>query len=164
MIALLKDADWTAKGVWFLAAVVLVQLIREAGPWRKQSIEAERDLRSSNADRITKLEARCDELSRQLLETTEKHHREIDELRQSYDLKLQVAAEEVRVLKHALANTDHAFDMFVDRVRRNPEDAQQIAAHVAEERKRARERADRERDRVAHLRSEAIIKTAGPKP
>ena len=72
--------------------------------------------------------------------------------------RLAIAEEETRSVRHDLASTDHLFGNFLDRVRAKPNDAAAIASVVADEWRREKERAHRERERLAALRATALEK------
>ena len=71
---------------------------------------------------------------------------------------LALALEELRLVRHDLANANHGLDMFIALIEANPERAAHHAAKVKEARETARavladERADLTRARVANIRS-----------
>lgn len=71
---------------------------------------------------------------------------------------LALALEELRLVRHDLANANHSLDMFIALIEANPERAAHHAAKVKEARETARavlaeEKADLTRARVANIRS-----------
>ena len=72
---------------------------------------------------------------------------------------LALALEELRLVRHDLANANHSLDMFIALIEANPERAAHHAAKVKEARETARaglaeERADLTRARVANIRND----------
>lgn len=51
---------WTAAGAWGSFFALVVVIIRQLGPWRKQSIDAEQRLRDDLLRRVEKLERTLD--------------------------------------------------------------------------------------------------------
>ena len=72
---------------------------------------------------------------------------------------LALALEELRLVRHDLANANHSLDMFIALIEANPERAAHHAAKVKEAREAARavlaeEKADLTRARVANIRND----------
>ena len=72
---------------------------------------------------------------------------------------LALALEELRLVRHDLANANHSLDMFIALIEANPERAAHHAAKVKEARETARaglaeERAELTRARVANIRND----------
>lgn len=90
------DFTWTAAGAWasFIALVGII--IRQVGPWRKQSIDAEQTFRSDLIRRVEKLERRLErQRVRHEAERAVDRHR-INNLQQCFDatmLMLKAAPE-----------------------------------------------------------------------
>lgn len=52
---------WTAAGAWTAAIALLGIIARQVNPWRKQTIEADQQLRGDLMERVVKLERALDE-------------------------------------------------------------------------------------------------------
>lgn len=52
--------SWTAGGAWTAVILLLGIIVRQVGPWRKQSIDAEQRLRDDLLRRVEKLERTLD--------------------------------------------------------------------------------------------------------
>lgn len=111
-------------------------MIRLANEREKNLLEERAAEMASMRDRIDKLE---DKLSAALS-------------------RLAIAEEETRSVRHDLASTDHLFGNFLEKVREKPNDAAAIAAVVADEWRREKDRAQRERERLSALRATALQK------
>lgn len=59
-IAVSTGFGWTAAGAWAAALGILGLLIRQIGPWRKQTTEAEQKLREDLLKRVERLERTLD--------------------------------------------------------------------------------------------------------
>lgn len=100
---------WTAAGAWATAITlgggILTLIIRQIGPWRKQTTEAEQRLREELTTRVTKLEHR---LERQ-----------------------QTRFEAERSLyRHTIANLNQCFDAVMLMLETAPERTAEVVAKV----------------------------------
>lgn len=120
-------------GGYFKLKPVLVELANKR----------ERDLLEERAEEMASMRERMERLEEKLAAAM---------------TRLAIAEEETRSVRHDLASTDQLFGNFLDRVRAKPNDAAAIASVVADEWRRAKDRAERERVRLAELRSAALAK------
>lgn len=77
------------------------------------------------------------------------------------ETKLAITEEELRIVRHDLNNTNTAFDLFIERIKANPDDALQHAERVEELRKSQRAQIDREKAAISSARVTAVT---GVKP
>ncbi len=85
--------------------------------------------------------------------------KEMDSMRErlaDIETALAITSEELRVVRHDLANANHSLDMFIALIEANPERAKEHAAKVKAERERAKaalaaEKAEVTKARVANI-------------
>jgi hypothetical protein len=103
--------SWTAGGAWSAALLLLGIIIRQVGPWRKQSIDAEQRLRDDLLRRVEKLEKELDR----------------KEIRHQAERSLD---------RHKLNNIGQCFDALILMLESAPERASEIVTRVKEMRAR----------------------------
>lgn len=100
---------WTAAGAWITALSVLggiiTLIVKQVGPWRRQTTEAEHHLREELTKRVTKLE--------RMLEY------------QQFDCEADRA-----IARHKLGNLNQAFDSMIHMIEVAPEKIDEIIVHV----------------------------------
>jgi hypothetical protein len=94
---------WTAAGAWTAALALIGMIVRQVGPWRKISIDAEERLRADLLGRVEKLE-RMQELkdARHSAERAADRHR-INNLTQCLDAILLLVEQNPGRAKEAVA-------------------------------------------------------------
>ena len=98
--------NWTAAGAWGAFLALLGIIVRQVGPWRKQSIDAERNFRDGLLARVELLELKIEhERARHAAEMGIARHR-LNNITQCFDALLLLietspdkAAEAVRKVK-----------------------------------------------------------------
>lgn len=114
MPASILGNGWVAAGLLVVGGVVTA-IVRQISPWRKLSIDSEKIFRDDLIKRVEKLEA------------------EIEFERKS-------RAAEVSLLRHRVANAEHALDLFIALIEAQPERAAHHAARIKEHREKDRDR------------------------
>lgn len=84
---------WTAAGAWATAisvvAGLLTLVIKQIGPWRKQTTDAEAKLREEMSVRVDSLEKQVDALRAELLASHDRCEKIISEMRSQHALEMQ---------------------------------------------------------------------------
>jgi hypothetical protein len=96
---------WTAAGAWASFFALIGLIVRQLGPWRKLSIDAEKAFRDDLIKRVTKLE-----------KTLERQR-----LRHEAERGLD---------RHRLNNVTQCFDAMMMMLKASPEKAAEIIAHI----------------------------------
>lgn len=96
---------WTAAGAWASFIALLGIIIRQVGPWRKQSIDAEQRLRDDLLKRVEKLEKTLDR----------------ERARHNAERALD---------RHRLNNVGQCFDAMLLMLKAAPEKAAEIVRHI----------------------------------
>lgn len=110
-IPVVAGFGWTAAGAWGSFLLLLGVIVRQVGPWRKLSIDANEKLRDDLLRRVEKLER---ELDRK--ETRHRAERALD--------------------RHKFANISQCFDALMMMLEATPEKAADIVKRVKEMRAR----------------------------
>ena len=131
---------WSAAGAWATCFTLIGLIIRQVGPWRKQSIDAEQAFRDGLLARIEAQDERIGSLEDQL--AAERASR----------------AAEVSILRHENNNLSQIITMFIALIEASPEKA---AAHAARIRSEMEKGAARIATEKAAIRSAEIIATHG---
>ena len=105
---------WTAAGAWGSFLVLIGIIIRQIGPWRKQSIDAAQTFRDELLHRIEKLEADL-EASRNREAAARARH----EAERALD-------------RHRLNNVTQCFDAMILLLESSPERASEIVVRIKE--------------------------------
>jgi hypothetical protein len=103
--------SWTAGGAWTAVLLLAGIIIRQVGPWRKQSMDAEQRLRDDLLRRVEKLEKELDR----------------KEIRHQAERSLD---------RHKLNNIGQCFDALILMLESAPERASEIVRRVKEMRAR----------------------------
>lgn len=98
---------WTAAGAWGSFLVLLGLIVRQVNPWRKTTIEADKQLRDDLLKRV------------EHLETTLDHERKIREAERSLD-------------RHRINNLTQCLDMLVALLETNPDRAHDFVVRIKE--------------------------------
>jgi len=98
---------WTAAGVWTGVIMLIGYVIRQAVPWRKTTIEADKQLRDDLLHRVEHLE-----------QTLEKE-RKIRDAERALD-------------RHRINNLNHCLDMLVALLETNPDRAHDFVVRIKE--------------------------------
>jgi hypothetical protein len=89
---------WTAAGAWITALSVLgtiiTLLIKQIGPWKKQTTDAESELRDKLSARIDGLEKQVDLLRAELLAQAIRSEKIIADMRAQHALELHQTREQ----------------------------------------------------------------------
>jgi hypothetical protein len=106
-VAVNAGFGWTAAGVWTAVLMLVGIVIRQIGPWRKQTIEAEQRLRDDLLGRVTRLE--------QVRDRERRRH----EAERALD-------------RHRLNNVTQCFDALLLLIEAAPEKASDTVARIKE--------------------------------
>lgn len=116
---------WTAAGAWGTFLALLGLIIRQVGPWRKQTTDAQDAF-------VAKLAERLDKVERQLENERRLHYIEIR--------RLEARSAAQRALdRHKFNNREACLDSLLRILELSPENAQEAA-------KRARQQIERQRE------------------
>jgi hypothetical protein len=99
------DFTWGAAGAWASFLALCAVIVRQVGPWRKQSIDAEKSFRDDLINRVTRLE--------QTLER-ERVYRDAERA----------------VDRHRLNNVTQCFDAVMMMLKASPDRATDIIVHI----------------------------------
>jgi len=102
----------------------------------------------------------ANEREKNLLEERAAEMASMRERMEKLERKLAIAEEEVRLVRHDLANTNQVFDFYIARVKANPERAVEFADEVQSRREEQRQRLEEERAKLRHARL-AVITNGG---
>lgn len=124
----------------FLVGGALVAFIRSRAPMGKIRQEREANLLSERASEMDSMRKRIEAL----------------------ETKLTLADEELRVVRHDLANANTSLDLFIALLEANPERAQEIAKRVQTHREESRRSITEEKMTLARIRMSQIGTHEGP--
>lgn len=99
------EFTWGAAGAWASFVALVGVIIRQVGPWRKQSLDAEKVFRDDLITRVTKLERTLER---------ERVRREAEKA----------------VERHKIKNLQACFDAMMLMMKAAPEKASEIIAHI----------------------------------
>ncbi|WP_324807242.1 hypothetical protein SH584_11550 [Sphingomonas sp. LY29] len=128
---------WTSALVGLLNVMVggaIVAFFRSRAPVRKVAADREANLLAERAKEMAGM------------------REQIEELR----MKLDLASEEIRVVRHDLANANHSLDLFIALIEANPERAAEHAKRVKEHREEARRQIGEEKAALTKVRVSKI--------
>jgi hypothetical protein len=127
------EFTWTAAGAWasFLALVGII--VRQVGPWRKQSLDAEKGFRDDLITRVQRLEDTL-EIERTKRESDRESLRARHEAERAID-------------RHKIRNLQTCFDALVMMLKADPEKVGAVIEHI-------------ERLRADQLKAEALESAA----
>lgn len=87
----IRAGVWTGVVVAALGLVTLI--IKQVGPWKKQTTEADEELRTHMMARVVSLESQVDALRAELLANHDRCDRIISEMRSQHALEMQALRE-----------------------------------------------------------------------
>jgi hypothetical protein len=99
------DFTWTAAGAWGAFITLLGIIIRQIGPWRKQSMDAEQTFRDGLLARVQRLE-------------------------QTLDQERARHSAERAIDRHRLNNVSQCFDAMMLMLKAAPEKTAEIIVHI----------------------------------
>ena len=134
MSAFLNSTTAAFTALCTLIGVIAGAMIRTRAPLAKINAEREANLLSERAKEMEEMRAEIKDLA----------------------ARLDLALEEVRVLRHDLNNANQSLDLFIALIEANPERAAEHAARVKKSREEAQARIGAEKDAVAAARLELI--------
>jgi threonine aldolase len=124
----IQSLGWSAAG-WGSFIFLCGIIVRQIGPWRKQSADAAEKLRDGLLARVTLLES-------QLLEQAAKHEKQLADVVARFEAKLDTERldneNEAMVMRHRLNNITACFDSFLMLVKANPEKASEAVLLIEE--------------------------------
>lgn len=111
---------WTAAGAWGTFLALLGLIIRQVGPWRKQTTDATDKL-------IDQLTARLDKVEKQLADERRVHYIETRRLEARYTAQRALD-------RHKFANSEQCLDSLLRILELSPEKASEAAKRAREQR------------------------------
>jgi tellurite resistance protein len=123
------DFTWTAAGAWTAAVTLIGMVVRQVGPWRKQSLDAEKGFRSDLIARVQRLEDTLE---------TERTKREAE--RESLRARHQA---ERAFDRHKIRSLQACFDALLMMLKADPHKVASVIEHI-------------ERLRADQLKAEAL--------